>query len=138
MTLRQNTTQTLGRMRTKPTLAAAAALGMLTLAACGGPVEASGDVRMGAADGAATRVVARDNEFEPTTLELPSGSKVTIEVVNEGHQAHNLVIDDITLSTGTLEPGQVATATLTVPDAPVTYYCSFHPGMEGRLKPVSG
>lgn len=114
----------------------AAGAAALLLAACG-DVPASGDVSMGAAAGDAIEVVAVDNDFEPASLELVAGSEATIEVTNQGERPHNLVIDELDLSTGTLEPGDVATATFTVPDTPVTYYCSFHSGMEGELQ-VSG
>lgn len=121
----------------RPRLAAVGAAAALLLAACGRPTPASGDVRAGAADGDAIEVVALDNEFDPATLELVAGSEVTIEVTNDGEQPHNLVIDDLELSTGTLEPGEVATATFTVPDSAVTYYCSLHHGMTGELTPTS-
>lgn len=117
---------------------AAAALAALALAACGGPTPAAGDVRTGPADGEAIEIVAIDNEFQPSTLELEPGTEVTVEVTNRGDQPHNLVIDDVGLSTGTLETGDVATATLTVPDATVTFHCSFHPGMTGEIQPLAG
>lgn len=116
-------------------LALPAAAIVALLAACGSDAPAAGDVRMGPADGDAIEVAAVDNDFEPTSLELAAGTEVTIEVTNDGDRPHNLVIDELGLSTGTLEPGGVATATFTVPDTAVTYYCSFHSGMEGVLQP---
>ena len=98
----------------------------------------SGDVSAGPASGEAVSVVARDNVFEHTTLAIEPGSEVTVEVTNEGDQAHNLVIEEIDLSTGTLEPGDVAAATFVVPDQAVTFFCSFHPDMTGRVEPASG
>jgi plastocyanin len=118
--------------------AVAGAIAALTLTACGGATPASGDVHPGSADEHATAIVALDNEFEPAVLELDPGSEVTLEVTNEGEQPHNLVIDEVDLSTGTIEPGDVVTATFTVPDATVTYYCSFHPGMDGEIQPKTG
>lgn len=116
---------------------AVAALAAVALAACGGPTPASGDVRTGPADGEAVEIVAVDNEFQPSTLELEPGTEVTVEVTNQGDQPHNLVIDDVHLSTGTLETGDVATATFTVPDGTVTFHCSFHPGMTGEIQPAT-
>lgn len=116
----------------------AAMVAVLVIAACGGPTAASGDVKLGEAEGDAIEVVAVDNEFEPALLELEPGTQVTIEVENQGEQPHNLVIDEIELSTGTLGRGEVASATFVVPDAPVTFYCSFHPGMNGRIQPTTG
>lgn len=85
-------------------------------------------------------MVALDNEFEPAVLELElePGTQVTIEVDKQGKQPHNLIIDKIDLSTGTLEPEDVATVTFTVPNRPVTFYCTFHPGMKGQLLPATG
>lgn len=128
------------RFRLYPTgaLIAATAAVALTLAACGGPTPAAGDVQAGSAEGDAVTVVTHDNEFAPATLEAEAGSEVTVEVTNEGDQPHNLVIDELGVSTGTLEAGQVVTATFTVPDEAITYYCSFHPGMAGELQPTTG
>lgn len=120
--------------RWAPTAAAAAAAVVLT--ACGGPVAAAGDVREGPAEGDAIEVVALDNSFDPAEVEFEPGTEVTIEVTNEGDAPHNLVIDDPELSTGTLESGEVATATFTAPEGAVTFYCSFHPGMKGELRPT--
>lgn len=106
--------------------------------ACSGEIPASGEVEPGAADGEAIEVVALDNEFEPAVLQPEPGTQATIEVDNQGDRAHNLVIDELDLSTGTLESGEVATATFTVPDTTVTFYCSFHPGMEGQIQPATG
>lgn len=122
----------------QPFLVLAGVVAAFAIAACGRPIPASGDVRPGAAEGQSIEVVALDNEFEPAILELEPGTQVTIEVDNQGQQPHNLVIDKIDLSTGTLAPGDVATATFTVLDGPVTFYCSFHPGMKGQLLPATG
>lgn len=135
MTLRENT-RSLPQSPRRYILGVAGLLAALTIAACGGPTSASGDVRPGAAEGEAVEVIALDNEFEPSVLELEAGTEVTIEVDNQGQVPHNLVIDEIGLSTGTLDAGDVATATFVVPDGSVTFFCSFHPGMKGELRPV--
>ncbi len=135
MTLRENT-PSLRQGRRRYILGVASLVAALIIASCGGPTAASGDIRPGAAEGEAVEVVALDNEFEPSNLELEAGTEVTIEVGNQGQVPHNLVIDEIDLSTGTLDPGDVATATFLVPDSPVTFYCSFHPGMKGQQQPV--
>ena len=110
------------------------ALAALTLAACGGPSPASGDVRMGEGGADAVKVIAGDNMFEPATLELDAGTEATVEVRNDGEAAHNFVISEVDLSTGTIAAGQVATATFTVPDEPISYVCTFHPGMQGTIE----
>lgn len=107
------------------------------LSACGASTP-SGDVRMGSADGDAIEVVAIDNAFEPAVLELEAGEEVTIEISNDGAAAHNLVIDELDLSTGTLKPGDVATATFVAPDGPVRFVCTFHRGMDGEIRLATG
>lgn len=109
----------------------------LTAGACTmGPREASGDVATGPADDGAISIVATDNAFSPDALDLEPGTAVTLEVTNEGDTAHNLVIDELDLSTGTIDPGAVVTATFTVPDEPVEFVCTFHPGMSGQVTPA--
>jgi plastocyanin len=52
---------------------------------------------------------------------------------NEGSFGHNLTIDELDRSTGTVEPGQVVTATFVVHDGTAKYHCTFHPGMDGEI-----
>lgn len=89
---------------------------------------------MGRADGDGIEIKASDNRFRPAILKLEAGAQVTIEVTNRGAQPHNFVIDEVDLSTGTIESGEVATATFTVPDTEVGFVCTFHPGMEGKIQ----
>lgn len=111
------------------------AAGVLVLAvpACVEAPAQSGDVIDGPADGDAIGVVAVDNAFDPDVLEAAAGEEVTIEVSNEGEAAHNFVVSDLDISTGTLNGGDVATVTLTVPEGGVEYVCTFHGGMRGRI-----
>lgn len=109
-----------------------AVVGML--ASCGRAEPAAGDVRPGAAEGDAVEVVAVDDDFEPRLLEVEVAGEVTVEVRNNGNRDHNLVIEDLDLSTGTIEPGEVVTATFAAPDGPVTFVCTFHPGMDGEIR----
>lgn len=113
-----------------------AVVGMV--AGCGRAQPASGDVRPGAAEGDAVEVVAVDDVFEPLVLEIEAAGEVTVEVRNNGNKVHNLVIEDLDLSTGTIEPGQAVTATFTAPESPVSFVCTFHPGMDGELRLVTG
>lgn len=126
------------RLMGRSVLLVAGAAVALALAACGRAAPASGDVRMGAADGDAVEVVAVDNEFEPAAVEVAAGDEVTIQVTNDGGAPHNFVIEELDLSTGTLEPGDVATATFVAPDASVHFVCTFHPGMEGEIRVATG
>ena len=95
--------------------------------------ERSGDAHEGAAGSDAVEVVMQDDAFEPEALHLEAGTEVDVEVRNEGSNDHNFTIDAIDLSTGTIEPGQVMTATFVVPNGTTEYRCTFHPGMRGEI-----
>jgi plastocyanin len=107
------------------------AVTVVTLAACAR--ERSGDVHHGAAGSDAVEVVLQDDAFVPDDLSLEAGTEVDVEVRNEGSNGHNFTIDSLDLSTGTVEPGQVVTATFTVPNGTMEYHCTFHPGMRGEI-----
>jgi plastocyanin len=108
-----------------------AALAALVLAACG--AEASGDVHPGPGGPDAVAVVARDNTFEPARLQLPAGEEVEVEITNEGGTTHDFTVESLELSTGPIEEGALATATLTVPEGETTFACSIHGGMDGVI-----
>ncbi len=95
--------------------------------------ERSGDVHEGSAGADAVEVVQRDDAFEPEALHLEAGIEVDIEVRNEGSNDHNFTIDALELSTGTIEPGNVMTATFVVPNGSTEYRCTFHPSMRGEI-----
>lgn len=104
-------------------------------AACGyGPRDASGDVADGPAASDAIQVVAFDNNFDPSAVEVEAGTEVSIEVTNKGDTPHNFVIDGLDLSTGTIDAGEVVTASFTVPEGGVQFECTFHPGMTGKIE----
>src|SRR5262245_25936899 len=108
------------------------ALALVALTGCAH--ERSGDVHDGAATGSdAVTVTLHDDAFDPGTLQLDAGTEVEVEVHNEGSNQHNFTIDDLDLSTGTVEPGNVVTATFTVPNGTTGYHCTFHPGMDGEI-----
>jgi plastocyanin len=110
---------------------AIAAFAALVLAACG--AKASGDVHPGSGGPGAVALVARDNTFEPARLELPAGEEVEVEITNEGGTTHDFTVDSLDLSTGPIEEGAAATATLTVPEGETTFACSIHGGMDGVI-----
>jgi plastocyanin len=95
--------------------------------------ERSGNVHDGAAGADAVPVSMHDDAFEPQELRLDAGSEVRVEVRNEGSRGHNFTIDELNLSTGTVEPGSVVTATFVVPHGATGYHCTFHPGMRGEI-----
>jgi plastocyanin len=95
--------------------------------------ERSGDVVTGPGGPDAVAVVMVDSRFDPETLELEAGAEVALEVRNDGSAQHNLTIDELDLSTGTMSSGDVVTATVTVPDGTIGFRCTFHPGMDGEI-----
>jgi plastocyanin len=119
------------------------ALGAMTLAvailpACAeGPARTAG-VTMGPAPGPAVEVEAGDNVFSPKELEVEEGQTISVEVTNKGRIPHDFAIDELNLSTGVLQPGDVATATFQVPNGDVVFVCTLHRGMEGTLTASAG
>jgi plastocyanin len=124
----------MGKRKTVVIAAAALAVGLL-LGACGRAVEASGNISPGPAPGDAVKVEAKDNEFRPGVIKAKAGEQVTVQVTNQGEVDHNLVIPGLDVSTGTLKPGEVATATFVMPDSSTEFVCTFHGGMKGDLQP---
>jgi plastocyanin len=100
--------------------------------------ERSGDVQEGPGGSDAIDVVLEDDEFDPDVLELEAGTEVTVEVRNDGSYGHTFTIDSVDLSTGTVEPDQVVTATFEVPSGTTEFHCTFHPGMDGEMSPEPG
>ena len=110
----------------------ALAIVVVALSACSR--ERSGDVRDGEAGADAVEITLQDDAFAPAVLELQTGTDVTVEVRNDGSYGHNFTIDALDLSTGTVEPGQVVTATFEVLAGTTGYHCTFHPGMNGEIE----
>jgi plastocyanin len=109
-----------------------AGVAALLVAGCSG-AEPSGDVQEGPGGPDATRIVADDAFFEPETLELETGTEATVEVTNEGGAPHDFTIEELDLSSGTIEPGSVVTARFTVPEGETPFECTIHSGMEGVI-----
>ena len=107
------------------------AVPVVALTACAR--ERSGDVHQGAAGSDAVEVVVQDDAFVPDDLSLKAGTEVDVEVRNEGSDGHNFSIDELDLSTGTVEPGQVVTANFVVPNGTTEYLCTFHPRMRREI-----
>jgi nitrite reductase (NO-forming) len=103
------------------------------LAGCGGGTESSGDVHEGPGGPDAVDVAMQDLQFSPDSLDLSAGSTVEVELTNDGGQAHNFTIDDLDLSSGTIDPGKIVTVTFTVPDGTTQFVCTLHPGMDGQI-----
>jgi uncharacterized cupredoxin-like copper-binding protein len=108
----------------------------LLLVACGGGGDSAGDQADGdghAADDHAAQesvvepvegapevtVIARDIEFEPTTIELTAGEPTNVTVVNEGESLHDFTLEEAGVHVN-VEPGDSVTSAVTV-DEPGTY-----------------
>ena len=125
------------RMRDTVRLAALVVVGALAaagLAACSSS-EPAGDVAKGPAGGEATALTIKGMKFEPSTLRAKTGEEIMVEVNNEDDTAHDFAIESLDLNTGTIEAGEVSTATLTVPEGGLEFVCTFHSDMKGRLEP---
>lgn len=117
---------------------------LLVLTACAGngddvegTANGAGEEAGGGTESVTLQVTAADNSFDPNTLSAPAGSEVTVELTNDGNNPHTFTIDDPEVDTGGVEGGDSATVTFTMPDAPVTFYCTIHgeDTMSGTLEP---
>lgn len=113
---------------------AAALLAAGLLAACGGGVAKTGNVKSGKAAGDAVKIEAGDNFFKPEKVSLSPGDEVTVEITNSGDRPHDWTVDEPNVSTGVMAAGDVANATFTVPDDDVKFVCTLHNGMEGTIE----
>lgn len=102
------------------------------LVACQG-AERSGDIRDGAGGPDAVRIVMEDNTFTPDSLELPAGTEAEIEIANDGNAVHDFTIDDLELSSGAMNAGEIVTATFDVPEGTTEFHCTIHGGMDGTI-----
>jgi plastocyanin len=83
-----------------------------------------------------TEVELDDFYFDPTVLKGMPGSKVTLELKNEGSVEHNFSIDSQSIDQD-IEAGQSKTVTLTMPQSgQMSFYCKYHKsqGMAGALE----
>lgn len=109
-----------------------AVFAMIMLAACSA-AERSGDVRDGPADGEAIELEARDNEFLPAEVSIPTGEEAAIEIGNTGSAVHDFTIEDLEVSSGPIAPGDVVTVTISGITEDAGFRCTLHGGMEGTL-----
>jgi plastocyanin len=81
-----------------------------------------------------------DYYFEPTVLRGKPGSKVKLELENEGSTEHNFSIDSQSVDQD-VEAGEDAKVTVTFPKSGVlSFYCKYHrdKGMAGALAVGAG
>jgi plastocyanin len=75
-----------------------------------------------------------DFYFGPTFVKSAPGTTLTLELENEGEAPHTFTADGLTDTT--VQPGQKAEATITLPaSGAVRFYCKFHQGqgMQGAF-----
>lgn len=115
-------------------VAAAIVVAALALGACRPSSEPAGDVGLGAVEDPTFSLLALDDFFHDRTLSAEAGEEIVIQIRNEGDSPHEFAIPELSLSTGTIEPGDVAHARFEVPRDGVEFECSYHGGMRGRIE----
>ncbi len=76
-------------------------------------------------------VSARDDRFVPACLNAPREGEITLVVRNEGRHPHNLTLENG--DAVSVDSAQVALLTARVGREGLTYVCTIHPGMRGRV-----
>jgi DNA-binding beta-propeller fold protein YncE len=77
-------------------------------------------------------IVARNLRFEPASVDVTPGQKVTFELENSDQVDHNMVSADAGFQEVIIAAGQKKTAEWTAPSksGPYKIICTYHPGME--------
>ena len=107
------------------------------------PVKISGKVNnrgTKTVKGTSIEVEQDDFYFGPTFIKAKPGTTLTVKLANEGTTEHNFSVSDQSIDMN-VEPGQKATATVTVPaSGTVVFFCKFHQsvGMQGAIFTKSG
>jgi plastocyanin len=83
-----------------------------------------------------TEVELDDYYFEPTVLKGKPGTKVSLELKNEGKEEHNFSLDAQSIDQD-VDAGESAKVTVTIPQSgELSFYCKYHKsmGMAGALE----
>ena len=109
-------------------------VGALLLGACG-----EDDGGSSSDSGESVELVAQDFSFEPTTLDLPAGEEVTVNLVNEDDAEHSFTVEDLDVETEA-EGGESSEVSFTAPDeGTVGFICKYHPDqMTGEISVGGG
>ncbi len=111
----------------------------------GGEIVRFSGVVGGASDAEATPVASSDTvnvtlvngEIQPAEFSIPAGVDVTISVVNSGSVGHDFTLEDLGITTSTLDVGQSADLVVNLEPGTYVYYCSQpghrENGMQGTL-----
>ena len=112
----------------------------LLAAGCGDDDESPGRT-VTVESGKALTVVADEYSFDPDTIVLTGGGKLTVELDNQGSLAHNLRVFDGATEIGgtpTFAAGEPRTGTVTVKPGEYELLCTVGDhaalGMEGKLE----
>lgn len=118
---------------------------VVLLGACGGGSDEDQDGSQGTGETAAgecggsggktLRLEATDFQFEPSELSAPAGEQVTVEFTNSDEAPHTFTIEDLDCDTGSVEAGQSAELSFTMPGSETGWICTIHPDMTGTLIP---
>lgn len=84
-------------------------------------------------------VSGKEYLYTPSSISVKKGEKVRIVFTNDGNLPHNLVIDDLGVTTATIVPGKSDTIEFTAENTGTfTFYCSIGThraqGMEGTVE----
>jgi plastocyanin len=122
---------------------------LLVLAACGGDDDDSSsgsgnkpqlsgtvnDKGTKTVSGSSLELEADDFYFKPTFVDAKPGTKLTIEIENEGKNTHTFTIDSANVDQE-IAPGKKGEVSVTVPaSGNLNFYCRFHrgSGMQGAI-----
>ena len=80
------------------------------------------------------KLTATDFKWDQSSLELQTGSEVTVEVTNQGQAEHNFTFEQAKANQD-VEAGEDATVTFTAPAAgSYEFFCKYHPtAMRGTV-----
>ncbi|MCC6943211.1 MAG: cupredoxin domain-containing protein [Thermomicrobiales bacterium] len=105
------------------------------------PEEETGGESGGGAGSASLVIESHDIFFDPTTLEIPANTDVTIELPNLGAAPHNFAIDELGISID-LAAGSDGSVVINAPPGEYEFYCNVpghkDAGMHGILVVTEG
>jgi plastocyanin len=85
----------------------------------------------GSGTGAVPKGVMQHYVFAPTTIHAQPGETVT--VYNDDQLLHHIVADDNSFDTGVMVPGSSFTLTAGAAGSVVSYHCTLHSRMKGKM-----
>ena len=84
------------------------------------------------------KVVAKEFEFQPATIEMEAGETVRLKLVNKGQLSHNLHLRGVSTNTETIQAGNSDTVRVTASEnGTLEFYCDVpghkQAGMTGKI-----